>query len=208
MTTPMPIDPMRLSRRRLLAGATGTAGWLLWAGAGLALTPDSATQFVARMVRDIDEVIADGGPEAGMIRRFEGLFTRYGDLRIMAQYALGVDGRRATAAQKRAFGDAFAAYIARKYGRRFRQFIGGRIEIEGTRRIDAGHEVRTTAYLRGEAPIEVIFLVSDKSGETQFYNMFIEGVNLLLTERTEIGAMLDRRGGQIDRMIADLRALG
>jgi phospholipid transport system substrate-binding protein len=38
--------------------------------------------------------------------------------------------------------------------------------------------------------------------------MFIEGVNLLLTERTEIGAMIDRNRGNIDKMIADLRALG
>ena len=35
--------------------------------------------------------------------------------------------------------------------------------------------------------------------------MFIEGINLLLTERTEIGAMIDRRGGNLDKMIADLR---
>ena len=38
--------------------------------------------------------------------------------------------------------------------------------------------------------------------------MFIEGINMLLTERTEIGAMLDRRGGNIDAMIADLRKAG
>jgi phospholipid transport system substrate-binding protein len=35
--------------------------------------------------------------------------------------------------------------------------------------------------------------------------MFIEGVNLLLTERTEIGALIDRNGGNIDAMISDLR---
>ncbi|MBL4767352.1 MAG: ABC transporter substrate-binding protein, partial [Rhodobacteraceae bacterium] len=51
------------------------------------------------------------------------------------------------------------------------------------------------------------FLVSDKSGKEKFFNMFIEGVNLLLTERTEIGAMLDRRKGNIDQMTADLKKL-
>jgi phospholipid transport system substrate-binding protein len=30
---------------------------------------------------------------------------------------------------------------------------------------------------------------------------------MLLSERTEIGAMLDQRRGDLDRLIADLRAL-
>ena len=52
------------------------------------------------------------------------------------------------------------------------------------------------------------FLVSSKSGKDLFFNMFIEGVNLLLTERTEIGALLDRNGGDFDKMIADLKKSG
>jgi phospholipid transport system substrate-binding protein len=50
--------------------------------------------------------------------------------------------------------------------------------------------------------------VSDRSGRDLFFNMFIEGVNMLLAERAEIGAMLDRRGGNIDQMTADLAKAG
>ena len=35
--------------------------------------------------------------------------------------------------------------------------------------------------------------------------MYIEGVNLLLTERTEIGAILDSNKGNIDAMITELK---
>jgi phospholipid transport system substrate-binding protein len=52
----------------------------------------------------------------------------------------------------------------------------------------------------------VTFLISDRSGSDKFFNMFIEGVNMLLTERAEIGAMLDRRRGDIDALIAELGA--
>ncbi|MEM8577581.1 MAG: ABC transporter substrate-binding protein, partial [Pseudomonadota bacterium] len=90
---------------------------------------------------------------------------------------------------------------------RFREFIGGRIEVQSARAIRAGYEIRTTAFLRGSSPFEVTFLVSGKSGQNKFFNMFIEGVNLLLTERTEIGALLDRNGGNIDAMITDLGRL-
>jgi phospholipid transport system substrate-binding protein len=122
----------------------------------------------------------------------------------MARYALGVDGRSASPAQIRNFTKAFQSYIAEKYGRRFREFVGGQVSVKSTRKIKSGYEIRAIAKLQGQAPFEVTFLVSDKSGKDLFFNMFIEGVNLLLTERTEIGAMLDKRKGNIDQLIRDL----
>ncbi len=174
----------------------------------LAISEAAARDLVNRMVADINRVIASGKSEAAMIRDFEKLFIKYADVSIMARYVLGVDRRRASKAQIRAFTQAFQGYISRKYGGQFRRFIGGNLEVQSTREIRAGFEVRSVALLRGESPFEVTFLVSDKSGQDKFFNMFIEGVNLLLTERVEIGAMLDRRKGNIDHLIADLAKSG
>jgi phospholipid transport system substrate-binding protein len=173
-----------------------------------ALSERAATQLVDKVVADIQKVISSGKSDAAVLRDFETLFVRYADVNIMAQYALGSDGRSASAAQKRAFADAFKGYIARKYGKRFRDFIGGRVEVESTRAIRAGYEVKTKAYLKGQSPFDVTFHVSDRSGSDKFFNIYIEGVNLLLTERTEIGAMLDRRGGDINAVVADLKRAG
>ncbi|MGE4325248.1 MAG: ABC transporter substrate-binding protein, partial [Pseudodonghicola sp.] len=49
------------------------------------------------------------------------------------------------------------------------------------------------------------FHVSDRTGKELFFNIYIEGVNMLLTERTEIGSMLDARQGSIDKLITDLK---
>jgi phospholipid transport system substrate-binding protein len=38
--------------------------------------------------------------------------------------------------------------------------------------------------------------------------MVIEGISLRLSEKTEIGAMLDRNRGDIDGLVRDLRAAG
>jgi phospholipid transport system substrate-binding protein len=53
----------------------------------------------------------------------------------------------------------------------------------------------------------VDFHVSDASGKALFFNIIIEGIDMLLSERTEFGAMLDQRRGDLDRLIADLREL-
>ena len=53
-------------------------------------------------------------------------------------------------------------------------------------------------------PFEVDFLVSDRSGQPLVFNLIIEGVNMLLAERQEIGALLDRNSGNINALIDDL----
>ncbi|HKK83954.1 MAG TPA: ABC transporter substrate-binding protein [Roseovarius sp.] len=197
------------SRRHLIAAA-GAAAATLSATPTLsfALTDSSARTLVDRIVKEINRVISSGKAVSSMIRDFERIFARYADVNIIARSTLGADSRRVSAAQMRAFTDAFRGYIARKYGKRFNEFVGGKIEVKGVRRVKSWHEVRSTVYLRGESPFEVLFLVSDRSGKDLFFDMVIEGVSLRLTERTEIGAMLDRRQGNIDALIQDLRKAG
>ena len=80
--------------------------------------------------------------------------------------------------------------------------------MNGSKPVNQYFEISTTARLQGETPFEVLFLVSDKSGQLLFFNMYIEGINMLLSERTEIGAILDKNRGDIDAMITDLARAG
>ena len=194
-------------KRRFFLALTGAVA-LAPALHASALNEARASQLVDAVVNDINKVIASGKSESAMIADFENIFASYSDTSYIAAYAMGADGRRATAAQKRAFSAAFQGYMARKYGRRFREFAGGTLEVKGVKQVKNWYEVETTAFLRGEAPFAVTFHVSDRSGRDLFFNMFIEGINLLLTERTEIGAMIDRNGGDIDAMIGDLKQVG
>lgn len=198
----------RLSRRDVCAGALSGLAVFSLAGPAAAMSEQSTAALVNKLVADIYKAIESGRSEQVLYRDFERIFDRYADVPIIARSALGGDARSASASQMRAFTKAFRSYISVKYGKRFREFIGGRIEVTGAKKVKSFYEVKTTAYLKGQAPFEVTFLVSDKSGKEKFFNMFIEGVNMMLTERTEIGAMLDRRKGNIDLLIADLKALG
>lgn len=197
-----------LSRRTLLTA--GSVAGLIAALPlpALALTEARARNLIDQVVGDINRVINSGNSQSAMINEFERIFGRYADVNIIARSTLGADSRRASAAQMRAFTDAFEGYIARKYGKRFREFIGGKIEVKGVRQVKSWHEVRAQVFLRGSSPFEVLFLVSDRSGRDLFFDLVIEGVSLRLSERTEIGAMLDRNGGSIDGLVNDLRRAG
>lgn len=195
-----------ISRRNVLLGASALT--FVSALPAVALTEAGATKLINSVIGQINSVIVSGKSEAAMIKEFENIFVRYSDVPTIARYTLGVSARSASDSQLRSFTSAFTGYISRKYGKRFREFMGGRLEVQQTKAVKSFYEVKTLAYLPGSAPFDVTFLVSDKSGKDLFFNMFIEGVNLLLTEREEIGAMLDRRGGNIDSLIADLQKAG
>lgn len=197
------------SSRRAFIGNLGAGGALLVVpGHAFALNVSQARALIQALVSEINQVIAAGAPEQQMFRQFERIFNKYADVPVIAQSALGPPARSASPAQMAAYIEAYRGYIARKYGSRFREFIGGRIEVEEAKPLRNFYEVITTAYLQGESPFEVRFHVSDRSGRNLFFNMMIEGVNMLATERTEIGAMLDRRRGNLDQLIADIRRAG
>ncbi len=197
----MQSDIGRRTALTLLAGAAALA-----ALPAAALTEANARRLVDQVVSDINGIINSGRSEQAMFSQFETLFRRYGDVPIISRSALGPVARGASRAQLDAFADAFASYLSRKYGRRFREFIGGRIEVTGTRKVRDYWEVLSVTKLQGQAPFEVVFRVSDKSGQNRFFDIVIEGISLLKTERTEVGAMLDQRRGNLDALIRDLRA--
>lgn len=190
----------------MLAGLGATAGVLTFASSALALTTARATSLVNSAVTEINAIIASGKSQAAMNRDFERVLARYGDVPTMARSALGPTARTASPAQMRAFTQAFQGYLAAKYGRRFGEFRGGQVTVNDTRPLKSFYEVRATAKLRGQAPFSVSFMVSDRSGKDLFFDMVIEGISLLKAERTEIGGMLDKRGGNLDLVIRDLQA--
>ena len=127
-----------LNRRQFVSTSFAGLAATLMPFPAFALTEAEATQLVNSVVADITRVIDSGKSENAMLRDFERIFVEYGDVPIMARYALGVEARSASNAQMRQFTKAFQGYISRKYGRRFREFIGGEVTVLNARKIKAG----------------------------------------------------------------------
>ncbi|MEX1661121.1 phospholipid-binding protein MlaC [Thioclava sp. 15-R06ZXC-3] len=209
MPQPMiPMTTLRYNRRFILgAGVAGLAGAMV-PGQAFALNDSQARALIERAVTDTNAAIRSGKTGPALYAMFERIFSKYADVNVIARSALGVAARQASAAQMAAFTKAYQGYLSRKYGKRFREFIGAQFEVKGARAIKTFYEVKTTAILKGQAPFEVLWQVSDRSGQDKFFNLIVEGVNMLASERAEIGAMLDRRRGNIDAVIQDLKTAG
>lgn len=187
----------------LMAGAT-----LAFAGPALALNEAEAQALVARSMDEVYAVINSGKPSAQMYRDFEAIFARHADVEVIARSALGPAARQIAPQQFAAYRQAFQGYIGRKYGKRFREFIGSKIEVTGARKVKSFYAVSTVAYLNGRAPLEMEWHVSDKSGRSLYFNIIIEGVNMLASERAEMTAMLAARKGDVAALTQALQQAG
>lgn len=199
--------PLLALTRRGFGLGLGAAALIAMPRPSLALTVDEARALVGRAVADVNKVINSGKSETAMFGDFERIFATYADVPNIARAALGPAARTASKAQMSAFTKAYQSYLSRKYGRRFREFIGGTIEVTDARPVQSFYEVSSLARLRGQAPFDLRWLVSDRSGKSLFFNLIIEGVSMRSSEQTEIGAMLDKNKGNIDALIANLQQI-
>jgi phospholipid transport system substrate-binding protein len=195
-----------ITRRSLLLGASALA--VVPASSAFALNEAQASRLINAAVNDINSVINSGKSQNAMFNDFEKIFYKYADVSTIARSALGPPARSASNAEMKSFTAAFTGYLSRKYGKRFREFIGGKIEVTGARSVKSFQEVKAVAILRGKSPFDVSFMVSDRSGSDKFFDLLIEGISLLKSEKAEIGAMLDRRRGDIGGLIQDLQKAG
>jgi phospholipid transport system substrate-binding protein len=203
----MPSDPA-LSRRHVLTAAAVAMTLSAMPRSAAALSASRASGLVEQVASEITRIINSGQSEAQMIRDFDRMMGRYADMPTIAQSVLGPPARSASGSQLSAFADAFQGYMARKYGRRFREFIGGTVSVTGAQDTGRYVEVVGSVDMPGEAPFEVRFRVWDRSGRPLFIDLLIEGVSLVISERSEVGAILDRNGGSIDAATQALRNLG
>lgn len=202
----MTLMPNEFSRRGMLALLAGGAA--LSAAPALALGTEAAKALIEKSLGEVYSVINSGLPPAQMYQDFETIFARYADVDVIARSALGPAARSVPPREFAAYRAAFQGYIGRKYGKRFREFIGSKIEVKDARPLKSFFEVRSVAYLKGRAPMEVLWHVSDKSGKSLYFNIIIEGVNMLASERSEMAAMLAKSGGDVGRLTEALKQAG
>lgn len=197
-----------LHRRGVLAGGAA----LLALVTGLparAMTTGQAEELIGRVTADVQRVINSGKSESAMIRDFESIFDRYANVRAIAGTVLGPPWRSASAAEQTAYVTAFKGYLARKYGKRFREFLNAKIVV--TRSKDFGRKgifVETTVTTSVYAPFPVEWHVVERGGKLEFFDLVIEGINLISTERAEIRAILNASGGSVGQLAAALNSRG
>ena len=192
------------TRRFVMMSFLGIAG--LYAPPVFAFKKSDAEKLIKGLTNDVLGAVNEQKSEDELFSRFEEIFSKYADVPLIARKALGPTWRGSSKTQRSAYVSAFKGYMARYYGKRFEEFIGSEIIVTNSRKTSGGFLVSTNIILKDGSNYQAQWHVIDARGKYLMYNLFLEGVSVLSDVRVQIGSMLDKRAGSIDRLIEHLNS--
>jgi len=192
------------TRRFVMMSFLGIVG--LYASPVFAFKKSDAEKLIKNLTNDVLGAVNEQKSEDIMFSRFEEIFSKYADVPLIARKALGPTWRGASKAQRSAYVSAFRGYMARYYGKRFEEFLGSEIIVSNSRKTSGGFLVGSNIILKDGSSYQAQWHVIDARGKYLMYNLFLEGVSVLSDVRVQIGSMLDKRAGSIDRLIEHLNS--
>ncbi len=208
----MEISLGAMTRRRLLQGAIVLGLGLGSGHAGYAATTpeQDAKALVTRLVEQILQAIDADGDGSNQERRMMAVIESETNLNLLARMTLGRYWRQATAQQRKTFAGVFRRYLLQSFTSRLRRYAGAslgtvhdRFTITATKKAGKNDVVvRSLIKPPSGAPLEVDWRLRSRDDRFYIIDLVVEGVSLLITQRSEFGSVVERIG--IDGLIGEL----
>jgi phospholipid transport system substrate-binding protein len=194
-------------RGAVLGLAAGMAGLRLTRSvqAGAVPPAEPPELFVAELAGRVMAALRDPSlDDRQRLVRVDALTAGSFDLDRTARIALGRYWRTAPEAQRDEFAALFKEYVLTSYGRRFHQFADRTFKVTGSAL--AGDDTVVASLVEGgSTPIRLDWRLATTSGGWRVLDLMVEGVSLLVTFRNEFAAVIERHGGQLGGLLAELR---
>ncbi len=167
-----------------------------------------AARFVADFGNKMLDVVQSqhGSPEE-LEKRIRPLVLDAFDAPRIARFALGRYWRGMSESERNQFTQAFEDYVVHVYAVRFSGYNGERFSVTG-----AQPQSATTAMVKseitqpgGQSPIKLLWQVDRIAERYKIVDVSVEGVSQALTYRDEFASVIERHGGRVADLIAELR---
>jgi phospholipid transport system substrate-binding protein len=197
-----------LNRRRLLDGLRLAPVLLLLPGrsAQATVSADAAQQMIQDIGTQVLAILRDQGLDNRQkFERLVALLDGPIDLELIARLILGRHWRSASEAQRAEYLQLFRAFALDNLASRLHVYDGQDFEIVGAQAVDERDAVVATRVTGGSRPpLKVDWRVRERDdGHLVAIDVIVEGVSLIVTQRSEFSAVIERRG--MDGLLAELR---
>ena len=196
-----------IDRRTILKAGPAVA--LLAAGApSLALaapSPDDARDLIQTVGTQVLDILKQDSSQDDKFSQLVELLDGSIDLDLVARLILARHWRRADEAQQAEYLKLFRAYALDSLASKLHIYNGQEFEI--TDAAAAGKKdavVRTLIYSPDRPPLHVDWRIRERDdGDLIAIDVIVESVSLIVTQRSEFGAVVERNG--IDGLLEELR---
>ena len=177
----------------------------LMAAAPRATAAEDPRAFITTLGTRAIEVLGPAVPEQQRLTRFRELFHNDFDIPAIGQFVLGRYWRAASPQEQQEFLTLFQEYIVQAYSARLGQYGGAPFRVTGSRQ--SGNEIVVTSEILrpGGAPIQVDWFLVDQGGRLLITDVYVGGVSMKVTQRDEFASVIQRNGGQVGALLAQLR---
>ena len=194
-----------MTRRFLLTVMLALIASLSLAPAPAAIAAD-ANVFMNEMWNRAVEVLSKKVPTKERLTRFRELFEADFDGPGIARFVLGRYWRSASEQEQQEFLKLFQDYVVFVYGTRLSSFNGETFKVKGSRPEGSGVIVATDIISpNGEPPIKVDWRLVSNNGAFKVNDVVIEGISMLVTQRSEFASVIQRHGGQVSGLLEMMR---
>jgi phospholipid transport system substrate-binding protein len=196
----------QMTRRRLLAAIATLP--MLGSGPRAARAEPSAEKARA-LIQDLGnqvlEILRD--PSLSNDRKLERLIDLLEgpiDLDLVARLILGRHWRSASEAQRQEYLELFRGYALNFLASKLHLYRGQSYEILDAQVISERDALVTTRILGNQGPpLKVDWRLRDQDGGLMAIDVVVEGVSLIVTQRSEFGSVIERDG--FEGLLAELR---
>ncbi|MGF1477216.1 MAG: phospholipid-binding protein MlaC [Geminicoccaceae bacterium] len=192
-----------IARRALLVLAS--LGWLAFAATpGLA---NDAEVFVEQTANEVVAILSD--PERDFQARYTDLVALLEgstDLETVSRLVIGKDWRTLDESQREEFQQSYRSYLLDMLAERLQvyEYSGETIEVLGTRESGKRDKVVSTKIIAANGqPFRVDWRVRERDEDNLVIDVAIEGVSLVLSQRSEFSSVMQRDG--FDALLEQLR---
>ncbi|HUI17690.1 MAG TPA: ABC transporter substrate-binding protein [Alphaproteobacteria bacterium] len=198
-----------LNRRTLLLSAASAAvGAFVPSRAARAEDiPAAASQFVTVLADKVINVLKDKVlSKDDRVKALAAVFLEGFDVRGIGLFVLGVYGHRASESERASYLNVFKEYVVQTYAVRFNSYAGESFLVtKAAPDGDIGAWVTSGIGKAGEEPTEVQWRVRKEPEGYKIIDVVVEGVSLLVTQRSEFAAVLQRNNGNITSLTELMR---
>ncbi len=187
------------------SGVTYTEASASQAGA----TERGAFDFVKSMTDRGLKFLADtNASKAQKTADFRKLLDESFDLETIGRFALGRYWNAATDTQKKDYLKLFKTMVVDVYSNRFEEYKGQKIEVRSFRSI-GNQDTLVSSFMippNGGEEVQVDWRVRNKGGSYKIVDVLVAGVSMSVTQRSEFSSVIQRGGGNVDALIAQLKS--